>query len=215
MIHSLVHAFYERVRQDALLGPVFDAKVHDWPAHLDKLCDFWSGVLLATGRYKGKPMQMHQPLPIEPEHFERWLGLFAEVAAERCTAEAAALFRARAERIAQSLQMGIAFARLSEPTRLPEGVVAYKRTAVFTPETLPEALKSHHNTRHGVWGKIVVLDGCVRYTRDGHASQLLRADTPGVIMPSEIHAVSFEEPGSFYVEFYRSAESQREAEPES
>lgn len=122
VIRTLVHAFYARVRRDALLGPIFEARVRDWPAHLDKLCAFWSSVMLMTGRYKGTPMKAHADLPsIGPEHFQRWLALFHATAKEVCPAAAAALFSDRAERIAQSLQLGIALHRGETPFGAPPG----------------------------------------------------------------------------------------------
>lgn len=112
VIHTLVHTFYARVRADDVLGPIFNAAVADWDAHLDKLCDFWSSVTLMTGRYKGTPMKVHAELPdISARHFERWLGLFGATAKEVCPGAAARLFIDRAERIAESLQMGIALHR--------------------------------------------------------------------------------------------------------
>jgi hemoglobin len=112
MIRDLVHTFYGRVRQDAVLGPIFNSVVEDWDEHLAKLCDFWSSVTLMTGRYKGTPMKVHANLPqIAPEHFVQWLGLFRATAADICPPEAAALFVDRSERIAESLQMGIAIHR--------------------------------------------------------------------------------------------------------
>jgi hemoglobin len=112
MIRALVHAFYARVRQDGLLGPIFNSAITDWDQHLDKLCGFWSSVTLMTGRYKGTPMQAHAALPgIEAQHFDHWLALFRATAHEYCPPAAAALFIDRAERIAQSLQMGIALHR--------------------------------------------------------------------------------------------------------
>jgi hemoglobin len=112
MIRDLVHTFYARVRQHAVLGPIFNAAVQDWDAHLDKLCAFWSSVTLMTGAYKGTPMQAHAALPqIGPAHFVQWLALFRATAADVCPPEAAALFIDRAERIAQSLQIGIAIHR--------------------------------------------------------------------------------------------------------
>jgi hemoglobin len=107
LIRKVVEAFYAQVQQDALLGPVFAARVSDWPHHIDKLCDFWSSVLLTTGRYKGSPLMMHVPLRIDASHFARWLALFAATAMSLCTPEAARMFRTRAENIAKSLQMGI------------------------------------------------------------------------------------------------------------
>src|SRR5689334_852506 len=72
MIRDLVHTFYARVRADALLGPIFNARIADWPVHLDKLCGFWSSVTLMTGRYKGTPMQAHAALPdVSTAYFER------------------------------------------------------------------------------------------------------------------------------------------------
>lgn len=112
MIEKLVHTFYARVRRDPLIGPIFNAAIDDWDAHLSKLCDFWSSVTLMTGRYKGTPMRVHTELPgIAHEHFARWLALFQATALTTCPPRAADLFVDRAHRIAESLQMGIALHR--------------------------------------------------------------------------------------------------------
>jgi hemoglobin len=116
MIRDLVHTFYARVREDALLGPIFNARIADWPTHLDKLCGFWSSVTLMTGRYKGTPMKVHAELPdISRAHFERWLALFRAAAEDICPQAAASLFIDRSRRIAESLQLGIAIARGDGP----------------------------------------------------------------------------------------------------
>jgi hemoglobin len=112
MIRKLVEAFYAKVRADAVLGPVFEAKIHDWNEHLAKLSDFWSSIVLMSGRYKGRPMPVHAAIPeISDEHFVRWLQLFGETAAVACPPQAAALFNDKAMRIAQSLKAGIALSR--------------------------------------------------------------------------------------------------------
>lgn len=112
MIHELVHTFYAKVRQDDLLGPIFNSHVEDWPEHLDRLCAFWSSVALMTGRYKGKPVPAHAKLPgISAEHFAHWLALFAETARRVCPPAAAEFFIERSQRIAQSLQLATAFHR--------------------------------------------------------------------------------------------------------
>lgn len=112
MIKTIVHTFYARVRVDPLLGPIFNRAIEDWDAHLDKLCAFWSSVTLMTGRYKGTPMQAHSELPeITPAHFERWLALFQATAIKTCPRDAAAVFVGRANRIAESLQLGLAIHR--------------------------------------------------------------------------------------------------------
>ena len=108
MIETLVRKFYTRVRQDALLAPIFEVRVADWSAHIEKLCAFWSSVALMTGRYHGQPMQAHAGLPVNGEHFDRWLTLFEQTAAELCPPAAAAYFVERSRRIADSLELGIA-----------------------------------------------------------------------------------------------------------
>ena len=108
MIQSLVHRFYARVREDPLLGPIFEARIADWGPHLERMCAFWSSVALMTGRYHGQPMRMHLPLPVDAEHFDRWLALFEEAAGETCPPAAAAHFMERARRVAESLELGIA-----------------------------------------------------------------------------------------------------------
>ena len=78
-IRGLVETFYDRVRQDPLLAPVFEAQIRpeDWPHHLDRMTDFWGTALLASGRYRGNPMTRHAVLPeIDSQHFDRWLELF-------------------------------------------------------------------------------------------------------------------------------------------
>lgn len=108
MIQILVHRFYERVRADALLGPIFAARIADWTPHLERMCAFWSSVTLMSGRYRGQPMRSHLPLPIDAMHFDRWLALFEATAQETCPPAAAARFIERARRIAESLELGIA-----------------------------------------------------------------------------------------------------------
>lgn len=108
LIECLVHSFYARVRNDALLGPVFAARISDWESHLQRMCAFWSSVALMSGRYHGQPMEKHLPLPVDSRHFDRWLALFTETAGEICEPAAAEHFIERANRIAQSLELGIA-----------------------------------------------------------------------------------------------------------
>lgn len=103
-INALVEAFYAKARQDPEIGPIFNAVVDDWPRHLAALKDFWSTVLLATGRYKGNPMIRHFQLGLDPQHFERWLDLFAETVHGIFPPDTAAVIVEKSRRIAQSLQ---------------------------------------------------------------------------------------------------------------
>ncbi len=108
MIDRLVRTFYGKVRRDALLAPVFAERISDWEPHLKRMGEFWSSVALMSGVYHGRPMEKHLPLPVDARHFDRWLGLFRETAREVCPPPAAEHFIERAERIAQSLEMGVA-----------------------------------------------------------------------------------------------------------
>lgn len=109
---AFLNAFYVKVRADSVLGPVFAARIapEAWPHHLETVRDFWSSVLLKTGRYKGNPFGKHLNVPgIGLAHFERWLGLFAETAAERFPPETATALSERANRIGDSLKAGLFF----------------------------------------------------------------------------------------------------------
>ena len=110
MIDRLVRGFYARVRDDALIGPVFEARIADWEPHLQRMCAFWSSVALMTGVYHGQPMQKHLPLPVDARHFDRWLAIFEATARDLCPPKAAEHFIERARRIAESLELGLAVA---------------------------------------------------------------------------------------------------------
>jgi len=111
ILTELVHRFYDRVRSDPLLGPIFAARIVDWAPHLDRMVAFWSSVALMTGRYHGTPIPKHLPLPVEKLHFDRWLALFGETAREICTPAGADWVIERAERIAFSIHANIQDAR--------------------------------------------------------------------------------------------------------
>lgn len=108
LIDRLVETFYARVRDDALIGPVFAERIDDWGPHLAQMKLFWSSVTLSTGVYQGRPMPKHLPLPIDATHFDRWLALFEATATEICTPAGADWFMERARRIAESFELGIA-----------------------------------------------------------------------------------------------------------
>lgn len=112
-LSELVDLFYGRVRKDDLIGPVFNRAIDDWPEHLDRLKAFWSSVMLTSGRYKGRPLPAHVKHgdSIRQASFDRWLELWREATEEVLPPAAAAAMQEKAGRIAESLSMGIAFAR--------------------------------------------------------------------------------------------------------
>ena len=114
MIRTVVDEFYARARRDDVIGPVFNRVIPDaeWPDHLSKIADFWSSMLLGTGRYNGRPMPKHMAIPeLGDAHFMRWLRLFRETVEEICPPDIAALFVERSERIGNSFRMNIAMRR--------------------------------------------------------------------------------------------------------
>ncbi|MES1192645.1 MAG: group III truncated hemoglobin [Steroidobacter sp.] len=122
MIEKLVHGFYARIRSDEVLGPIFAERITHWEPHLRRMCEFWSSVVLMSGRYHGQPMIKHLPLPVDATHFDRWLMIFETSARELCPPSAADHFIKLAQRIAASLELGIASNRgllLGKGERLP------------------------------------------------------------------------------------------------
>lgn len=120
-IHRLVHGFYDSVRRDPLIGPIFMRQIDPgrWPAHLSKMCDFWSSVLLRTSRYDGRPLPPHLRLPdLSDAHFARWLDLFRVRAREVFDAADSACIIALAERIAYSFRLALAFHRGEDSTHV-------------------------------------------------------------------------------------------------
>ena len=108
-IRYLVDSFYAKVRADSELGPIFKrALPGDWGPHLATMHDFWSSIMLTSGRYKGNPVAVHLRVEgMEPQLFGRWLALFAETCRELFDDDVAGVFRAKAERIAESLKLAL------------------------------------------------------------------------------------------------------------
>jgi len=75
-ITRLLRHFYADVRQDPLIGPIFNARIEDWPQHLEVLASFWEGVIGGPNSYSGPMPKRHAPLQLEGQHFERWLFLW-------------------------------------------------------------------------------------------------------------------------------------------
>jgi hemoglobin len=109
-IRHLVDHFYTKVRADPELGPIFERAIAgDWGPHLATMHDFWSSVILTSGRYKGNPVAVHLRVEgIEPRLFDRWLALFDETCREFFDDDDVAdAFYEKASRIAESLKLAL------------------------------------------------------------------------------------------------------------
>jgi hemoglobin len=112
-IITLVDGFYARVREDDVLGPIFNdiARV-DWAAHLPKMYDFWDSVLFGRTQFKGNPLAVHRGLaaraPMTDAAFRRWVVLFHETVDAQFNGAMAVAAKDRAARIAITMQHHIA-----------------------------------------------------------------------------------------------------------
>lgn len=108
-VERLVDAFYDRVRADATLGPIFDdiAQV-DWAQHLPRMYDFWETVLFGAPAFKGNPLSVHRALarraPMTAGEFGQWLRLFETTVDALFAGAGAGAAKQRAAHIATVMQ---------------------------------------------------------------------------------------------------------------
>lgn len=102
-LEKLVDRFYARVREDELIGPIFNdvAKVN-WETHTEKIYNFWDTLLFGAEIYEGRPFPPHIPLKLKPEHFKRWLELFFDTVDESFEGQKAEEIKMRAFNIGRN-----------------------------------------------------------------------------------------------------------------
>lgn len=111
-IKLLVDTFYDLVRDNKLLAPIFNERIQDhWPQHLAKMYTFWQTVLLGDHTYLGSPFPPHAQLPITHEHFEQWLNLFSQTVDQLFHGEKAEEAKWRANKMAEMFQFKISYHR--------------------------------------------------------------------------------------------------------
>jgi hemoglobin len=109
-IKKLVDTFYEKVREDELIGRIFNERIQNrWPQHLEKMYTFWQTVLLGEHTYFGSPFPPHANLPISHNHFERWMQLFNQTLDELFTGEKAEEAKWRAAKMAEIFESKIEY----------------------------------------------------------------------------------------------------------
>jgi hemoglobin len=108
-IETLVNSFYEKVKADALIGPIF-CRI-DWEKHLPVMYQFWDNAIFYSGGYNGNPLKTHQNLhhvfPLTKQHFDIWIHLFISTVDELFSGEKAELAKQRAISIATVMQIKI------------------------------------------------------------------------------------------------------------
>lgn len=107
-IEMLVDKFYNKVKQDQLLSPIFGHV--DWPQHLPIMYNFWATMLLGDQSYQGNPFQKHIGLAIRAEHFDQWLQLFTQTVDENFSGTKADETKSRAQSIAGVWKFKMGFA---------------------------------------------------------------------------------------------------------
>jgi hemoglobin len=76
-IKLMVNTFYDRIKLDQLLGPIFNERIQDrWPQHLEKMYRFWQTILLNEHTYNGSPFPPHANMPVDTTHFNLWVQIF-------------------------------------------------------------------------------------------------------------------------------------------
>lgn len=112
----LVNTFYARVRQDEILGPIFNSIIGDnWDRHLNIMYGFWDSVLFGAASYRGqavgKHVQIDKQFRLDPEHYERWIHLWGKAVMELFEGPNATLIQERAQAMLQLIQFKVAYAR--------------------------------------------------------------------------------------------------------
>ena len=102
-ILKLIKPFYADVRQQAVIGPIFNSHIQDWPAHMEKITEFWAMQAGGQSRYPGGFAGAHMPLGLQPEHFQHWLGLWELNNARSLAPREAEEMNALAQRLAGRL----------------------------------------------------------------------------------------------------------------
>lgn len=89
---------------------------------------------------------------------------------------------------------------------LPDGAAVYRTTDVFDEASLPAGLRRAHTTRAGVWGRVEVLSGWLRFVMPILAiDRELAAGDAAVIPPELEHHVEPLGPVRLRVAFLRAA----------
>ena len=118
-IRQLVDTFYNSIQQDHLLADIFNGRIGDrWPEHLEKMYRFWQTVLLDEHTYYGSPFPPHADMPVEREHFNRWIEIFSATVDGMFEGEKALKAKSQGERMAAMFHSKIHYYKTGKPAVL-------------------------------------------------------------------------------------------------
>ena len=112
-IKIFVNSFYDEVRNDEIIGPVFNDKIPNerWPVHLERMYSFWNTVLFGAADYRGNPFSKHSQLPIGDEHFDRWLTILKSTLDKKFSGAKANEIKERAYKMSLMFRSKLAYIR--------------------------------------------------------------------------------------------------------
>ena len=120
-IALLVDVFYQKIRKDKVLGPIFNGMIKDWDSHLNHLTTFWESSLFITKkleqRYSGNPIDAHIKVDhfadntIDEHHFGIWLNYWSQTVDDLFVGEIADMAKRRARKMATFIHISMFKAR--------------------------------------------------------------------------------------------------------
>ena len=118
-IKLLVDSFYGKVRENPMLQDIFNTIIQDrWPEHLSKMYSFWQTVLLEEHTYYGSPFVPHAKLPVELEHFDKWLLLFNATVNDLFQGEKAEKAKWQGQRMAEMFHSKIEYYKSNSSVKI-------------------------------------------------------------------------------------------------
>lgn len=112
-VNLLVTSFYDKIRQDNLLGPIFNGIIKDWNTHLEHLTDFWCSQLFIERSYHGNPITAHRKVDaymnhtLNEMHFGVWLNLWIQTLDELFEGDNVFILKNRARKMASFIHIDI------------------------------------------------------------------------------------------------------------